>query len=173
MIDDIDTIPFGPAPPPAAKKAGQIPDAFAWRTIPMLESPAYRTLSLSAHRVLARLEIELARRKGAPSANGDLICTYDDFAEYGLHPHAIGPAIRELVALGFIEITEKGKAGVAGFRKANKFRLTYRHSEGRKVPSDEWRRIKSPKEAETRAASARKPLKKERSPVRLVAARAA
>src|SRR5262249_26631794 len=35
---------------------------------------------------------------------------------YGIDRHAIGPAIRELVALGFVEITEHGRAGNADWR---------------------------------------------------------
>jgi hypothetical protein len=34
------------------------------RPIGMLESPAYRALSLSAHRIMSRIEIELARHGG-------------------------------------------------------------------------------------------------------------
>jgi hypothetical protein len=47
------------AKPPKKRKRGSIDGAFAWRLVEMLESPAYRALSLSAHRVMARLEIEL------------------------------------------------------------------------------------------------------------------
>ena len=77
----------------------------------MLESPAYRTLSLSARKVLDRLEIEFERHGRNPLENGCLPCTYEDFVEYGIHRQAIPPAIREAVALGFIRITRKGSAG--------------------------------------------------------------
>jgi hypothetical protein len=89
-----------------------------------LRSPAYCVLSLSARRLLDRMEIELADHGGTD--NGKLPVTYDDFERYGIHRHAIGPAIRELVALGFVEITEVGRAGNAEWRKPNVFRLTYR-----------------------------------------------
>ena len=89
-----------------------------------LRSPAYRVLSLSARRLLDRMEIELADHGGTD--NGKLPVTYDDFERYGIHRHAVGPAIRELVALGFVEITEVGRAGNAEWRKPNVFRLTYR-----------------------------------------------
>jgi hypothetical protein len=46
------------------KERGAINGAFAWRLIEMLESPANRALSLSARRVLERLEIELYRHGG-------------------------------------------------------------------------------------------------------------
>jgi hypothetical protein len=91
----------------------QLDFAFSWRSIEMLESPAYRTLSLSARKVLDRLEIEFERHGRNPLENGCLPCTYEDFVEYGIHRQAIPPAIREAVALGFIRITRKGSAGNA------------------------------------------------------------
>ena len=56
---------------------------FAGRLIAMLQSPAYRVLSLSAHRLLARIEIELAKHGG--DDNGKLPVTYEQFVEYGIH----------------------------------------------------------------------------------------
>ena len=120
-----------------------------------------RLLSLSARRILDRLEIELADHGGAD--NGRLPVTYDDFQKYGLHRQAIYPAIRETVALGFVEITEQGVAGNAEFRKPNKFRITYRAANG--VLGDgshEWRRI-GDDDAQHIAAQARreKPIQKQ------------
>jgi hypothetical protein len=104
----------------------------------MIKSPAWRVLSLSARRVLDRIEIELADHGGTD--NGKLPVTYDDFVRYGIDRHAVAPAIREVEALGFIEMTEHGRAGNADFRSPNKFRLTYRPM-GRAPTTDEWRRI--------------------------------
>lgn len=134
---------------------------FAPRRIDMLRSPAYCVLSLSARRVLDRLEIELADHGGAD--NGKLPCTYQDFVNYGLHRHAIYPAIQEVVALGFVEITEQGVAGSAEFRKPNLFRLTYRNSAGlRGDGTHEWMKI-TEEEAPLIAAAARsaKPIQKQ------------
>ena len=138
-----------------AQRKGSIVGAFAWRLIEMLESPAYRTLSLSGRRVIDRLEIELAHHGGKSEENGRLPCTYEHFKEYGIHDHAIGPAIREAVALGFIEVTQQGCAGNAGFRRPTLYRITYRHAGPDKIVSDDWRRIKSLDEAEKVAAAAR------------------
>jgi hypothetical protein len=136
-------------------KRNSIPSAFAWRLIEMIESPANRVLSLSAKLVLERLEIELYQHGGKPEENGKLPCTYEHFVEFGIHRHAIAPAIRELVALGFVEITRLGCAGNAGFRQPAFYRLTYRHSGSMPEPTDEWRRVKSLDEAEAIARSAR------------------
>jgi hypothetical protein len=131
---------------------------FAARTIEMLESPAYRALSLSAHRILARLEIEMAHH-GGPRANGALVCTYDDFVSYGVHRHSVAAAIRELGALRFVEVTEKGRGGFTAARRPNKFRLTYVGTEHADA-THEWRRIDTEQEARTIAQTAREPVKK-------------
>jgi hypothetical protein len=135
------------------KRYSKIAGQFAARTIAMLRSPAYRALSLSGHRVIARVEIELADHGGQD--NGVLPVTYADFMDYGLDRHAIGPAIRECQALGFIEVTEQGRSGNGEFRKASKYRLTYRHTE-RGPPSDEWKRFEEFDDAQVAANAARK-----------------
>jgi hypothetical protein len=139
----------------ARARRGSIPGAWAWRLIEMLESPAYRVLSLSAHRILARLEIELYHHGGKAEENGRLPCTYEHFIEFGLHRHAIAPAIRELVALGFLEITQQGCAGNAGYHQPTLYRLTYRHFGSHRETTDEWRRFKTIEEAEAAAERAR------------------
>lgn len=113
---------------------------FAPRTIEMLESPAYRVLSLSARRVLDRVEIELAHHGGQD--NGKLPVTFDDFARYGINRQQIAPAVRECEALGFLQVTERGRAGNAEFRTPNLFRLTYRHT-GAAAETNEWRKIET------------------------------
>jgi hypothetical protein len=124
----------------SSRHKGQISGQFAARLVEMLKSPAYRALSLAAHRVISRVEIELADHGGKD--NGKLPVTYDNFQDYGIDRHAIAPAIRQAVALGFLEITRPGRAGNAEWRTPNLFRITYRHAKG--VPGDgshEWRRI--------------------------------
>jgi hypothetical protein len=95
------------------RRRTQIAGQFAPRTIAMLRSPAWRVLSLSARRVLDRLEIELADHGGVD--NGKLPVTYEDFVRYGIERHAIAPALRELVALGFIEVTSPAAPAMPSF----------------------------------------------------------
>jgi hypothetical protein len=141
-------------------KKKTISGQFAWRLVEMQESPAYRVLSLSAHRVLDRLEIELGRHGG--NDNGKLPSTFDDFEKYGIHRHAIGPAVREVVALGFVEITQEGRAGNAEWRRPSLYRLTYRHQDITN-PTDEWRKIEATEDALLIAKIARKAIKKQKS----------
>jgi hypothetical protein len=130
----------------------RIQGQFAPRLIDMLRSPAYRILSLSGHRVLNRIEIELADHGGQD--NGRLPVTFSDFEKYGIERHAIGPALAECQALGFIEITRRGRSGNGEWRIPNLFRLTYRHTKS-EPPTDEWQRISSIEEAQAIAREAR------------------
>jgi hypothetical protein len=99
------------------------------------ESAAIAALTLAAHRVLLRLEVELLRHGG--KNNGKLICTYDDFKQFGIRRMSIAPAIRLLVEVGLIEITDRGWRLAAHGRPAQ-YRLTYLPAYG-KPPTDEWK----------------------------------
>lgn len=137
------------------------------RSRELLESFAYRALSLSAHRALSRIEVEWCKHSGKD--NGKLPVTFDDFVDYGVHRSAVGPALAELEALGFIEITERGKmAQAAEYRRPNKFRLRTREElEGVGVGGCQWRRFKTLDEAEDVATDARKrSVEKKKPPVR-------
>ena len=101
----------------APRKRNQIDGQFNARLIEMMASPAYRVLSLSAHRVLDRISVELAHHGG--NDNGKLPVTYEHFMEYGIDRQAIAPAIRELEALGFIEVTQRGRPSAGEFRWPN------------------------------------------------------
>jgi hypothetical protein len=127
---------------------------FAARLYELLISPAYKALSLTAHRVLSRIEIEHLRHR--QKTNGRLAVTYDQFAEYGVYRKAISSALRELQALGLIEITQQGCGGNSEFKQMSLYRLTYRNAEG--APADgshEWRRIPDRETAEAIAKEAR------------------
>src|SRR5438105_13754603 len=150
-----------------ARTRNKISGQFSAHLVEMLLSPAYRILSLSARRVLDRIEIELAHHGGHD--NGKLPITFNQFNEYGIHRHSIAPGMREAHALGFCVVTQKGRAGNAEHRAPNFFRLTYRPIKG--SPGDgthEWRRITTIVEAERLAEAARKEksLKKTKSQCR-------
>jgi hypothetical protein len=147
------------------RRRNAISGQFASRLIEMLESPAYQVLSRAAHQVLARIEIESAHHGGVE--NGVLPVTYDNFVEYGVHRHGIAPAIRELVALGFIEVTQRGCAGNAESRLPSHYRLTYRNAKGEQGDgTHEWRKIKTIEEAEKLASEARAERSDRRAPSR-------
>src|SRR5262245_65720196 len=82
------------------KRRNAINDQWSARRREMLESPAYRALSQSAHRVISRIELELCYHGG--NDNGQLPVTFEDFIEYGIERGSIAPALREGEALGFL-----------------------------------------------------------------------
>ena len=100
--------------------------------------------SLPAHKLIARIEIELAHHLGYD--NGRLQVTAAQFIEYGPSRGAIASSIREAEALGFIKVSECGE-----------FALTYCGQRGMypEPPSHNWRNIKTTKAAERIAAKAR------------------
>jgi hypothetical protein len=147
------------------QRRNKISEQFAVRLISMLESPAYAALSISGHRVISRLEIELAHHGG--NDNGKLPVTYEDFVAFGIARECVSPAIREAVALGFVQITRQGRAGNAEYREPTLYRLTYVYPRGGKYdpPTDDWRKIETIEQAKTIAKEAR--AKKSANAIRL------
>lgn len=127
-------------------------EPFIRHPVEMLRSPAMRVLSRAGHKILMCIESELARRKGKD--NGKLPVPYETFIAFGLHRHAIGPALREVEALGLIEITERGRAGNAEYRRPNLMRLTYLPTDDGPA-TNEWKATTTVEEAEAIAAKAR------------------
>ncbi|WP_442580572.1 hypothetical protein ACSBOB_00775 [Mesorhizobium sp. ASY16-5R] len=134
-------------------KRTTIAGQFSWQLIEMKESPAWRVLSLSARLVLDRLEVEIAHHGG--NDNGKLPTTFDQFAEYGISRRLVAPALREVVALGFVEVTERGRAGNADWRRPNVYRLTYRPTKLTEA-TDDWRKFASIEDADRAATAARR-----------------
>jgi hypothetical protein len=133
-------------------RVNRINGQFDARLIDMLESPAYRVASLSCRMIMDRIAIEYAHHGG--KENGKLPVTYNQFVEYGLHRHAIGPGIREGEALGLFFVTERGRANAGEFRSPNLFRLPYRAC-GSNPPTTEWSKIGTMEEAKLLAKAAR------------------
>jgi hypothetical protein len=136
------------------RKSGFFNETFCGRARVMLESPAYRVLSRAAFMVMTRLEIAYSYDGRRPDANGKLCCIYRHFEEYGVHKDAISPALRELVALGFIKVTHKGAGGNAEFRDPSLYGLTFLPTEFA-GPTHEWRAFETIKDAEQAAKAAR------------------
>ena len=81
---------------------------------------------------------------------------YDHLEEYGIHRHAIAPAIRELVALGFVEVMRRGCALNGDLKQASLYRITYRNAKGADGDgTHEWRKVKTIEQAEALAKQAR------------------
>jgi hypothetical protein len=138
------------------KRRNKISGQWAPRLIEMLRSPAYRALSLSGHRVMSRVEIELADHGG--NDNGRLPVTKQDFIDYGISSaRSVASAIRETEALGFVRVTQRGRGGNAEHRQPNHFLLTFAYGRDSRAqpPTHDWRKIKTIEEAEAIAKAAR------------------
>ncbi len=136
-------------------RKGAIRERGAWvmHRLAMKESPAWRALPDNARRLLDRLELEHMQHGG--SQNGSLVCTYGQFAGAGIRRASVALAIRQAVALGFLEITQAGYRTAAEFRAPNLFRLTYVHGRLKNTdPTDEWEAIKGHDEAASALAAA-------------------
>ncbi|MBL4886393.1 MAG: hypothetical protein JKY95_17920 [Planctomycetaceae bacterium] len=128
----------------ARRKSGQkntIPkdQPFVWFTRSMLESVAFKALSGNAHKTLSRLLIEHMAHAG--TENGNLICTYNNFADYGVRRQSIATAVRQLEYMGFIRV-EKGWA-YSGEHLPSKYRITWLPSADGTPATNEWKSITS------------------------------
>ena len=115
--------------PRRRSRPNSIGGQFAVHPVDMMESPAWRALSLSARRCLERIEIELAHHGGCD--NGELPVAYRyscDFVWRG----TIKPVLAELAALGFIEMTPGYACQNPLYGRAARFRILAR--DGRDEP---------------------------------------
>jgi hypothetical protein len=102
-------------------------------------------LSLSARRILDRLEIEHCRH--GRRQNGRLICTYADFERAGIQRSCIRAALDELISAGLIEIVRPGRRSYADLRMPSAYRLTFEPTfeDGKPVaPTHEWKQKARP-----------------------------
>lgn len=154
------------------RRKSTIVGQFVPHRLELIESPAWRVLSASARRVLDRFEIEMCHHGGL-CANGQLTVTYGDFERFGIHANAVAPALREVVALGLVVVTEQGSGGNSEFRKASIYGLTYICTKANRAakypdqPTDDWKRIGTIEAAEHIASMARdagsRPSKKQKA----------
>jgi hypothetical protein len=124
--------------------------AFIMTRLDMLDSVAFWALRPIEARILSIIEIEHMRHGG--TENGNLIATRRQFEKRGITKQIIAPSIRALEAMGFIELTQRGAAGVGDHAQAHRFRLTYVQPN----PTDEWRKHHDPVRANAEAETARK-----------------
>jgi hypothetical protein len=94
------------------RKPNKIAEQFIAHTREMRESIAWRYLPDNARRILDRLELEHMHHAGGE--NGRLPCTYADFARAGIRRRSVSLAIQQCEALGFLEVTNAGRAVTGG-----------------------------------------------------------
>jgi hypothetical protein len=114
-------------------------EPFIWFTREMLESNAWAALSLAAGRVIERIIIE--HMAHADNENGALIVTYADFEKFGIRRMSIKRAIDEAVALGFMIVTQKGRASIGIDRWPTHFALSWLDLKDGTPASKRWKAI--------------------------------
>jgi hypothetical protein len=123
------------------KRRTQIDGQWIAYRLEMIQSPAFKALSLQGRKVLNRLEIEHCGYGGAE--NGRLPCRYYDFEQYGCRRKGIRLAILEAERLGFLQTVTLGTRAYGDIPgKASTFRLTYLHT-AVGTRTDEWKQITS------------------------------
>jgi hypothetical protein len=117
---------------------------WVWLTRELLESVAWRGLSINARRLIDCLQIEHMSHGG--QENGRLICTHRQLHSFGIHKDAVVAAIQECAFLGLIRYERGGLD--PGSRLPSTYRLTWlpviqRGTSGVMVEpaSNEWRSI--------------------------------
>jgi hypothetical protein len=136
-----------------SRRRNRIGEQFIAHRLTMRESIAWNALPDNARRVLDRLEREHMHHGSAE--NGSLQCLYDDFEKVGIRRQSIALAIRQCVALGFLEITKQGVPAISAYRAGTLYRITYLHGCGKSpAPTDEWAKVQSLAEAEERLRDA-------------------
>jgi hypothetical protein len=111
----------------------------------MMEAPAWRALPWAARQVLDRLLIEHMKHGG--TKNGRLICTYDEFAAYGIRRKSIATAIKQAQALGWIDVS-RGVRSYGVHRRPSTYALTWLPREHDfTTTTNRWKSIKTTEEA--------------------------
>jgi hypothetical protein len=129
-------------------------EPFTWWTSEMKESPAWRAMPLAARQIVDRIEIEHGRHGG--QENGKLPVTYDDFEKYGVRRMSIAFGIRAAVALGWIDITDRGHRGAADLRRAARYALTWVDRFDGAPRNNRWKRFQTMVEAEMAVAEVKR-----------------
>lgn len=122
------------------KKNTQPPaDQGGWMAITreLLESAAYRSLSVNGRKALDRLIIEHISH--GRTENGKLIVTHDQFYAYGVTFSSIADALDELAYKKLVKM-RKGRAG-NGTAHPTVFTLTFDGTHDGAPATNEWRRF--------------------------------
>jgi hypothetical protein len=103
----------------------------------LLESDAYRTLSINARRVLDRVKIEHISH--GRNRNGSLIITHDQFIEYGVTSDLVADAIEECAFKGLMKV-QRGRAA-DGTPHASLYTLTFDGTHDGLPATNGWRKF--------------------------------
>ena len=112
-------------------------ESWFWLTAELINSLPWRSMSVNCQKLVNRLILEHCNHGGYE--NGYLVCTYNDFVEYGLTRNKIRQAIEEAQALGLV----KHQRGERVFAKnqPNSYRLTFYDTENKDDATNDWKKV--------------------------------
>ena len=115
-------------------RIGPPKEPWAFISLEVMESDAYRSLSINARRAIDRLIIENFRHNRLE--NGALRVSARQFQEWGVTKDCVTPAIRELEERGLIDVSPGEATGA--LRPPLIYRLTF-YGTLDNPPTNEWR----------------------------------
>jgi hypothetical protein len=122
------------------RELAQLPQGTQYQriTAEMMQSPAWLALMMNpnAMAVVWRLIAEHLSHGG--TANGELICTYDDFARYGIRRQSVMEAITIAEQLGFITVIRGKRAEFGRDRLPSIYALTFEPRADGSPRTDRW-----------------------------------
>jgi hypothetical protein len=128
-------------------------EPWIWFTQEMLESGAYRSLSINARRALDRINVEHMRHAGLK--NGRLKVTWNDFVQWGIGRRLITRALNELIAAGLLAIEQIGRRSNGIERgEPTRYRLTFlpvAEPTNSRPATDDWKKFGDDLDAARRA----------------------
>lgn len=117
-------------------------EPWIWLTREMLESDAWRTLSIVGRRILERLMLEHMAHRG--TENGKLIATYDDLEKWGIRRKSIRGGIAEVTGRGLVVVTEEGKRSCGTDRMPARYALGWLPTADGAAAPNRWRTWQAP-----------------------------
>ena len=108
-----------------------------WLTAELINSLAWLYMSINCQKLIHRWIVEHSNHGG--HENGRLVCTYNNFEDYGLTRNKIRPAIEEAHSLGLV----KHQRGERVFAKnqPNSYRLTFYGTDELHTATNDWKRL--------------------------------
>lgn len=109
-----------------------------WLTLDLMGSEAWRSLTISARRLLDFLMIEHMQHGG--KENGGLLAPRRQLEAFGISSHLVSEAITEVETLGFVDV-RRGEG-----RRPSTYALTWLPTGDGAEPSNRWRSVTTAEE---------------------------
>jgi hypothetical protein len=116
---------------------------WVWFTREMIESEAWKSLTLASRKIIERVILEHMAHGG--TMNGLLAVTYEDFVRFGIRRGSLPAAIKLATNTGLLIITEKGRASTGPDRWPNRFALGWLPMFDGAAALNRWKSWRKPK----------------------------